>query len=62
MPLRSRISSLWRNLAHKRRVDEELDEELRACLEILAEQKMESGLSPRPLDAPPGSNSGAWNR
>lgn len=46
MPLLSRISSLWRNLTHKQRVDEELDEELRACLEILAEQKMKSGLSP----------------
>ena len=33
-------------MSRKQRVDEELGAELQACLEILAEQKMESGLSP----------------
>lgn len=46
MRIVSRVASLWRNLSRKQRVDEELDAELRACLEILAEQKIESGLSP----------------
>jgi len=42
----ARLASLWRNLAHKRRVDRELDEELRAAHELLVEEKLRSGLAP----------------
>jgi predicted permease len=39
-----RLTSLWRNLAHRRRVDRELDEELRATLDLLVEEKIRAGL------------------
>jgi putative ABC transport system permease protein len=42
----ARLASLWRNLAHKRRVDRELDEELHAAHELLVEEKLRSGLAP----------------
>src|ERR1041384_7101239 len=35
MPLLARIASLWRNLSHKEFVDEELNEELRAHVDLL---------------------------
>jgi predicted permease len=41
-----RLASLWRNLAHKNRVDRELDEELHAANELLVEEKLRSGLPP----------------
>src|SRR5262245_1614020 len=46
MPLLPRLSSLWRNLFHKSRVEQELTEELDAYLEMLIEQKIEEGLNP----------------
>ena len=42
----ARLASLWRNLAHKRRVDRELDEELHAAQELLVDEKLRSGLAP----------------
>ncbi len=42
----ARLVSLWRNLAHRNRVDRELDEELREALELLVEEKLRSGLAP----------------
>ncbi|HEY7924184.1 MAG TPA: ABC transporter permease [Vicinamibacteria bacterium] len=44
--LMGRLASLWRNLAHKNRVDRELDEELHAANELLVEEKLRSGLPP----------------
>jgi putative ABC transport system permease protein len=44
MPLLTRLSSLWRNLFHKARKDQELAEEIDAYLEILIEQKIKEGL------------------
>jgi predicted permease len=46
MPLLPRLSSLWRNLFHKTRKDQELTEEIDAYLELLIEQKINEGLNP----------------
>src|SRR5262245_32607429 len=46
MPLLPRLSSLWRNLFHKSRRDQELTEEINAYLEMLVEQKINEGLDP----------------
>jgi putative ABC transport system permease protein len=46
MFLLSRLSSLWRNLFDKERVEEELTEEVQAYLEMLVEIKIKEGLKP----------------
>jgi len=46
MPILPRLSSLWRNLFHKARKEQELTEEIDAYLEILVEQKINEGLDP----------------
>src|SRR5688572_22415109 len=46
MRLRSRLSSLWRNLFHKDRVEQELSQEVQAYLEMLIEIKIKEGLHP----------------
>src|SRR5262245_17083235 len=46
MPLLPRLSSLWRNLFHKSRKDQDLTEEIDAYLELLVEQKINEGLDP----------------
>ena len=46
MPLLPRLSSLWRNLFHKARKEQELTEEIDAYLEMLVEQKINEGLDP----------------
>jgi hypothetical protein len=47
MPLLPRLSSLWRNLFHKARTEQELTEEIEAYLEMLVEQKINEGLNPK---------------
>ena len=47
MPLIPRLISLWRNLFHKDRVDQEFTEEIQAYLEMLTEEKIRQGLTPR---------------
>jgi predicted permease len=42
--LRSRLRSLWRNLAHRARVDRELDDELQATLGLALDEKLRAGL------------------
>jgi predicted permease len=42
----SRIASLIRNLMQRRRVDRDLDEEVRAAVEMLAAEKMRGGRAP----------------
>jgi putative ABC transport system permease protein len=42
----SRLSSLWRNLVHRNRVERDLDEELRAAFELLVDKKVREGLHP----------------
>src|SRR5262247_1052932 len=46
MPLLPRLSSLWRNLFHKTRTEQQLAEEIDAYLEMLVEQKIKEGLDP----------------
>jgi putative ABC transport system permease protein len=46
MPLLTRLSSLWRNMFHKARREQELTEEIDAYLELLIEQKINEGLDP----------------
>ena len=46
MPLLPRLSSLWRNLLHRNRVETELSEELQSYLELLTEAKVREGLRP----------------
>ena len=46
MPLQSRLFSLWRNLFHKARTEQELAEEIDSHLEILVELKIGEGLDP----------------
>ncbi|HEV2666100.1 MAG TPA: permease prefix domain 1-containing protein, partial [Blastocatellia bacterium] len=46
MPLLPRLSSLWRNLFHKTRAEQELTEEIDAYLEMLIEHKINEGLDP----------------
>lgn len=47
MPLIPRLTSLWRNLFHKDRVDQEFSEELQVYVDMLTEAKLRQGLSPR---------------
>jgi putative ABC transport system permease protein len=42
-----RLTSLFRNLVHKDRVDQECSEEIQAYLDMLTEAKLRQGLSPR---------------
>ncbi|MGH9574861.1 MAG: ADOP family duplicated permease [Candidatus Acidiferrales bacterium] len=46
MPLLSRITSFARNLLQKRERDNDLDNEIRSQLELLADQKIKEGLPP----------------
>jgi hypothetical protein len=46
MPLLPSLSSLWRNLFHKSRKEQELTEEIDAYLGMLIEQKIEEDLDP----------------
>ncbi len=43
MPLIPRLTSLWRNLLHKDRVEQEFSEEIQAYLEMLTEIKIQAG-------------------
>jgi putative ABC transport system permease protein len=47
VPLIPRLTSLWRNLFHKDRVDQEFSEEIQAYLDLLTEAKLKQGLSPQ---------------
>jgi putative ABC transport system permease protein len=46
MPLLPRLTSLWRNLFHKSRAEQDLTEEIRAHLEMLIDLKINEGLNP----------------
>ena len=47
MPLIPRLASLWRNLFHKDRVDQEFTEEIQSYLDMLTETKIKQGLTPQ---------------
>ena len=42
----SRLRSLWRNLAHRDRVERELDDEMRATLDLLSDENVAAGVEP----------------
>ena len=44
MPLLSRLASLWRNLFTRPRIERDLDEELRAYVDLLTEEKLRTGM------------------
>src|SRR5918911_3718967 len=46
MPLTPHLTSLWRNLLHKSRVEQECTEEIQAYLEMQVEAKIMEGLDP----------------
>ena len=46
MVLLSRMQSLWRNLRHRVRVEQDLDEELRSYVDLLADEKVRAGMPP----------------
>jgi predicted permease len=45
MPLVTRMASLWRNLRHRGRMEQDLDEELHAFVDLLSEEKIRAGMS-----------------
>jgi hypothetical protein len=45
MPLGCRLRSLWRNLVHRRRVDRDLDDEVRTAFELLVAERIRTGMS-----------------
>lgn len=47
MPLIPRLTSLWRNLFHKDKVDQEFSEEIQAHLDMLTEANLRQGQSPQ---------------
>jgi predicted permease len=47
MSLLTRVTSLYRNLLRKPRVETDLNEELRASLDFIAEEKIAAGMSPQ---------------
>ena len=47
MPLIPRLNSLWRNLFHKDRVDQEFTEEIQAYLDMVTEENIRQGLTPQ---------------
>jgi predicted permease len=46
VPLIPRVLSLWRNLVHRRRADDDLDQEVRAAFELLVDEKTRAGMGP----------------
>jgi hypothetical protein len=46
MPFLPRLASLWRNILHKDRVEQELNQEVLAYLELLKDMKIAEGLGP----------------
>jgi predicted permease len=47
VPLIPRLTSLWRNLFHKDRVDQEFSEEIRTYVDMLTEAKLRQGQTPQ---------------
>jgi hypothetical protein len=47
MPILPQLTSFWRNLFKRRRVEGDLDDELHTYLDQLTDEKRQSGMSPR---------------
>ena len=45
MSITTRVYRLWRNVRHRDLVERELDDELRATLELLVQEKVNAGFS-----------------
>jgi putative ABC transport system permease protein len=44
VPLMPRLASLWRNIVHARRVERDLDDEVRAAFDLLVDEKIATGM------------------
>jgi putative ABC transport system permease protein len=44
--LLSHVTSLWRNLVHRDRIERDLDEEVRSLLSLLVDEKIQAGMRP----------------
>jgi putative ABC transport system permease protein len=42
----SRLASLWRNLRHRRRIDDDLDAEVRAAFALFVDEQVRAGIDP----------------
>ena len=62
MPLLVKARSFLRNLIFARRVDADLDQEVRSHLELLIEEKIRAGMSPAKRNALRASNWAEWNK
>jgi hypothetical protein len=62
MPLLPRLASLWHNLFHKTKREDELAAEVDSYLEMLIEQKIAEDSIPLLLVELPSSNSAARSR
>jgi predicted permease len=45
--MRARLGALWRNLRHRDRVERDLDDEMKATLDLLIDEKVAAGIEPR---------------
>ena len=62
MGLTSRITGCLRTLFHKRQIESQLDEEIRAYVDIVTDERSRQGCRPQRLVAPRWVTSGAWSR
>ena len=60
MPILARLSSLWRNLVHRDRVDRDLDDELAAVFALLVDEKIRGGSTRSRRGGRRGSSLAAW--
>src|SRR6266487_3336702 len=62
MPFMSRLSSLWRNVAHRERVERDLDDEMRAVFDLLVDDKIRAGMHPNDARRSAGVELGSIDR
>ena len=60
--LMSRMRSLWRNLAHGKTVEKDLDDELRDMPTCCRTSIERAAWAPRRLSVPRGCSSAAWSK
>jgi predicted permease len=46
VPMMSRLSSLWRNIAHRERVERDIDDEVRTLFDSLVDEEIQGGMCP----------------
>ena len=62
MPLLSKLSSFWRNLFHKTQIEQDLDEEARSYIEMLADENVKAGKTPEEARRAALIEFGGWIR